>query len=106
LALEIGVILMENKKDQTLPVEYDPEKHDGLLHIAGKDIIIANASQAKLEEMPVEMRKALAQSTQEELALHDFALNGGGVIIESTDPAMTAKRMEGFKKGLKLLKLD
>ncbi|OHE11494.1 MAG: hypothetical protein A3J96_03540 [Sulfurimonas sp. RIFOXYC2_FULL_36_7] len=97
---------MESKKNQSIPVEYDPETHDGLLHIAGKDIIIANALQAKLEEMPKEMRKALAQSTQEELALHDFALNEGAMIIESTNPARSAKRVEGFKKGLKLLGLD
>ena len=100
------MILVEAKNDQNVPVEYDPEKHDGLLYVAGKDIIITNAAQAKLEEMPLEMRKALAQSTKEALALQDFSLHAGSVIIESINPDRSAKRIEGFKKGLKLLGLN
>ena len=96
---------MSEIKSDNQPVEYDPTKHDGLLYVAGHEIIVADASQAKLCEMPLEYRKIIAQETEGQLALMDFSRGDGGVIIEITDPVRATKMEEGYKKGLELLHL-
>ena len=94
---------MTNQNNEA--VKYDPNIHAGLLNLAGKDIIIANAEEAKMHELPLKIRKALADSTRTNLDLLDFASGIGGVVISVTDPELAATRIEGFKRGLKLLQL-
>ncbi|MDO8335239.1 MAG: hypothetical protein Q7T74_00430, partial [Candidatus Saccharibacteria bacterium] len=84
-------------------VKYDPKVHEGLLHLAGQEIIIANAKEAKLKEMPENVRLALAEATVGQLKLMDFSRGIGGVILELTDPDGAAVIEEGYKLGLHLL---
>ena len=92
---------MKNEKT----VYYDPEIHAGLLTYNRTDIIIADAQLAKMHELPLTIRKVLAESTRCDLALLDFSGNIGTQVIEPVDPERVKIRMEGYKKGLRLLQL-
>jgi len=90
--------MTEDKK-----VTYDPSIHDGLLYLEGMEVIIADAKEAKLKEMPENVRLALAEATVAQLKLMDFSRGVGGVILELTDPDRAAVMEEGYKLGLHLL---
>lgn len=84
-------------------VDYNPAEHQGLLYALGRQIIVANASQAKLHELPEEVRKELAQGTAVQLALMNFSRGEGGVMLEITDEKRASELESGYKKGLKIL---
>ena len=97
---------MAEGKTDNQTVEYDPTIHRGVLHFSGREIVITDAFQAKLHELPLEARKAIAKDTVAQIALMDFSRNVGGVIIEISNPAKAEKMEAGYKKGLKLLQLS
>lgn len=84
-------------------VEYNPTEHQGLLYVLGQHIIVADAKQAALGDLPLDVRKAVAKETAAQLALIDFSRGVGGVIIEIEDETRTSQLEEGYHKGLKLL---
>jgi len=85
-------------------IGYDPKIHAGIVSASGKDFIIADASQAKLHEMPLDMRKELASSTKLALAL----VRGIGGILEPVNTSEEEIRIkeEGYRRGLALLQLS
>lgn len=97
---------MSEIKNDTQTVEYNPDKHRGVLYFAGHEIIITDASQARLDKLPIEIRRAIAKDTAAQLALMDFSRGIGGVIIEITNEAKAEKMEKGYKKGLELLELS
>ena len=84
-------------------VKYNPKIHDGCLHLSGSEVIIADAEEAKLQEMPKEVRLALAEATVAQLQIMSFTKGAGGAILELTDPQRGAVVEEGYLTGLKLL---
>jgi len=94
---------MTNQNNEA--IKYDPNIHAGLLTLKGQDIIIANAEEAKMHELPLEIRKTLADSSRTDLAVIDFSLGIGGIIIEPVNPVQIGIRVEGLKRGIKLLQL-
>ncbi len=84
-------------------VEYDPQKHQGLLHVGGRDIIIADAKQAKLQELPEKVKETLAKETAAQLALMDFSRGVGGVIIQITNESRAEELQKGYLDGLREL---
>ena len=80
---------------------YDPNKHDGLLSAGdGTDVIIADAKQAKLHEIPSEIKEQFREATQLALAIVD---GFGGVIVPTSPESKREIRKEGYRRGLKLL---
>lgn len=83
-------------------MKYNPNIHAGLLEIAGQQIIVADAKAAKLDEMPLEYRKAIAEQTRISLALLDGI---PGLLETNLTATEIEERRVGFQKGLALLKL-
>lgn len=83
-------------------VKFDPTIHAGLLEFEGNEIIVADATAAKLDQMPLAYREAIGKQTRISLVLLDGI---PGLLETNLSPTEIENRRIGYQNGLALLKL-
>jgi hypothetical protein len=83
-------------------MQYDPDKHDGLISVNGKMAIITNAQEADLGALPEDVKRAIKDDTI--MAIELLNRGGSGSILQFDGIEDERQWMiEGYRRGLALL---